>query len=346
MRVGDFVTSYAEADRIFRTPVQRTWFAGLLVLLGAFPFLAGDYLLYLACVLAIHLIATVGLNITTGFTGLISLGQAAFIGVGAYTAAFCANLGLPVLVSLPAGALAAALVGLAVGVPSLRIKGLYLAVATLAAQFLLGFVFREWEPATGGIRGTNVPPADLFGLSFEGDRAMYWLIVPLAVLTTLAARNLLRTRVGRAFVAVRDRDLSAEVLGIDLFRTKLASFAIGAAYAGLAGGLWAYFFRAITPESFTLQLSIFYLAAIIVGGLGSILGSVLGAAFMTLIPEVLRGAVALVAPVYPQAAVLVAPLREVVFGVLIIAFLILEPHGLAEIWRRIRRFFFLWPFRT
>ena len=269
-----------------------------------------------------------------------------FLGVGAYTVAVLAGLGTPFWLSLPAGAGLAAGIGLAVGLPSLRIKGLYLAVATLAAQFLLSFVFREWESVTGGVRGLNVPPATLAGWVFDSDAKIYFLIMPLAVLVVLGARNLFRTRIGRAFIAIRDRDLSAEVIGIDLFRYKLLSFAIGAAYAGLAGGLWAYFYRAITPDSFTLQLGIFYLAAIIVGGLGSILGAVLGAVFMALVPELLRALVGLAALYSTNAAILLSPLREIVFGVLIIAFLIFEPHGLAEIWRRVRRYFFLWPFRT
>ncbi len=323
MRLGDYVMDYRSAEALFRTPTQRTWLGLFLVSLLLLPFIAGQYLTFLACLVAIHVIAATGLNITTGFTGLISIGHA----VGAYTVAVLANLGTPFWLSLPAGAGLAALIGLAVGLPSLRIKGLYLAVATLAAQFLLSFVFREWESVTGGVRGLNVPPATLAGWAFDSDAKIYFLIMPLTVLVVLGARNLFRTRIG-------------------LFRSKLLSFAIGAAYAGLAGGLWAYFYRAITPESFTLQLGIFYLAAIIVGGLGSILGSVLGALFMALVPELLRALVGLAALYSTNAAILLSPLREIVFGALIIAFLIFEPHGLAEIWRRVRRYFFLWPFRT
>ena len=346
MRLGDYVTDYRSAEALFRTPTQRTWFGLFLVSLLLLPFIAGQYLTFLACLVAIHVIAATGLNITTGFTGLISIGHAVFLGVGAYTVAVLAGLGTPFWLSLPAGAGLAAGIGLAVGLPSLRIKGLYLAVATLAAQFLLSFVFREWESVTGGVRGLNVSPATLAGWAFDSDAKIYFLIMPLAVLVVLGARNLFRTRIGRAFITIRDRDLSAEVIGIDLFRYKLLSFAIGAADAGLAGGLWAYFYRAITPESFTLQLGIFYLAAIIVGGLRSILGSVLGALFMALVPELLRALVGLAALYSTNAAILLSPLREIVFGALIIAFLIFEPHGLAEIWRRVRRYFFLWPFRT
>ncbi|MGL6113103.1 MAG: branched-chain amino acid ABC transporter permease, partial [Rubrivivax sp.] len=279
-------------------------------------------------------------------TGLISLGHAAFMGVGCYTAAWLAQRGVPFFVTLPAAGAMAAVLGLVVGMPSLRIKGLYLAVATLAMQFLLVFVFREWDSVTGGVRGVNVPPAELFGIELNTDARMYGLILCVTVLLLVAARNLFRTRVGRAFIAIRDKDISAEVLGINLLRYKLYAFAIGSFYAGVAGALLGYFYRAMTPEYFTLSLSIFYLAAIIVGGLGSMLGTILGALFMTLVPELLRNAVALVAQWAPRATEILSPLQQLVFGLLIIGFLVFEPHGLLEIWRRVRRYFHLWPFRA
>lgn len=346
MRIGDFRESYRHDESLFATPVARTWFVGLLVALAAFPLLGSGYLVGLACVLGIHVIASAGLNIMTGYTGLISLGHAAFMGVGCYTAAYFAQRGLPFLLTLPLAGLFAAALGVVVGMPSLRIKGLYLAVATLAMQFLLVYVFREWDSVTGGVRGVNVPPAELLGVKLDTDQRMAWLIGTCAVALLLAARNLFRTRVGRAFIAIRDKDISAEVLGIDLLRYKLAAFAIGSFYAGVAGALLAYYYRAMTPEYFTLQLSIFYLAAIIVGGLGSTLGSILGAVFMTLVPEALRAIVSFIAQWAPRAVEILSPIQQVVFGLLIIGFLVFEPHGLLEIWRRVRRFFHLWPFRA
>ncbi|MFO1363738.1 MAG: branched-chain amino acid ABC transporter permease [Burkholderiales bacterium] len=347
MRIGDFHASYRHDEALFDTRAQRVWLGLLLAALVAFPFVGGSYLTYLACLLGIHLIAAAGLNVMTGYTGLISLGHAAFMGVGCYAVAVAERAGIPFFLALPLAGAASAAIGLVVGIPSLRIKGLYFAVATLAAQFVLGFVFREWESVTGGVRGANVPAASLFGFELAGDRRVYFLIAPLAVLMLLGARNLFRTRVGRAFIAIRDRDISAEVLGISLFRYKLAAFAIGSFYAGVAGGLWGYFFRVATPELFGLPLSVFYLAAIIVGGLGSILGTILGATFMTLIPEFLRALVGWAEAFgLEQAGVYLAPLRQVVFGLLIVGFLVFEPHGLAEMWRRTRRFFHLWPFRT
>ena len=346
MRIGDFRETYAHDEALWPTRVQRAWLGALAVALLIAPQVAGGYLVSLMCVLGIHLIASAGLNIMTGYTGLISLGHAAFMGVGCYTAAWLAQRGLPFVITIPAAGAMAAGLGIVVGLPSLRIKGLYLAVATLATQFLLVFVFREWDGVTGGVRGVNVPNASLFGLELHNDQRMAYLIMAVAALLLVAARNLFRTRVGRAFIAIRDKDISAEVLGIDLLRYKLAAFAIGTGYAGVAGALLGYFYRAMTPEYFTLQLSIFYLAAIIVGGLGSQLGTLLGAIFMTLVPEALRAIVALIAQWAPRATEILSPVQEIVFGGLIIGFLAYEPHGLLEIWRRIRRTFHLWPFRN
>ncbi len=347
MRIGALKESYRADHALFDTPTQRVWLALGALALVAFPFLASDYWLFMACLVGIHVIATTGLNILTGFTGLVSLGQAAFMGVGAYAAGFLEiRFGTPLFLNLMAAGLTSAAVGVVVGVPSLRVKGLYLAIATIAASFLLHFVFQNWTAATGGTRGLSIPPARLFGVELARPQQLYWVIAPIAIVATLAAANLFRTRWGRAFIAVRDRDISAEVLGIPLLRTKLMSFALSSFYAGVAGGLWAYFFRVVTPESFPFVYSIFFLAAVIVGGMGTILGGVLGAVFMTLTPEALKAIVGWLTPVLPNAVALLAPVRTIVFGLLIIGFLIFEPHGLAEIWRRVRRFFHLWPFRT
>lgn len=346
MRIGDYRASYEHDEAIWTTAAQRRWLAALALFLLVFPFLVNNYVVGLACILCIHLIAASGLNLMTGFTGLISLGHAAFMGVGCYTAAWLAQRGVPFWITIPAAGTMAALLGAVAGLPSLRIKGLYLAVATLAMQFLLEYVFREWESVTGGVRGVNVPNASVFGFELLNDSRMYYLIVPVAAVLLVLARNLFRTRVGRAFIAIRDKDISAEVLGINLLHYKLAAFAIGSFYAGVGGALLGYFYRAMTPEYFSLQLSIFYLAVIIVGGLGSLVGTIFGAVFMTLVPEALRFLVSLAAQWSPRATEILSPIQQVVFGLLIIGFLVYEPHGLVVIWRRVRRFFHLWPFRT
>ncbi len=345
MRIGTARQDYMADEALFDTPTQRAWMGVLLAALVLYPFLANDYWLYLACLVAIHVASATGLNILTGYTGLVSLGQAAFMGLGAYTVAVLeTRYGTPFLLNLLAGGVVAMVGGIIVGVPSLRVKGLYLAIATIAASFIAHFLFINLG-FTGGTAGLSVPPAKVFGLALDTSFRIYWLIMPVTILMVLGAANLFRTRVGRAFIAIRDRDISAEVLGIPLLRYKLLSFALSSFYAGVAGGLWAYFFRVVTPESFPLILSIFFLAAIIVGGMGSILGAILGATFMTMVPEVLRLVVGWL-PIDGDTLQYVSPVRTIVFGVLIVVFLIFEPHGLAEVWRRIRRFFHLWPFRT
>lgn len=345
MRIGSAKQSYTADAALFDTPTQRAWVGVLAAVLVVFPFAASEYWLYLACLIAINVASACGLNILTGYTGLVSLGQAAFMGLGAYTVAVLEkHWGTPFALNLLAGGLVAMAGGVVVGIPSLRVKGLYLAISTIAASVLAHFLFSNLT-ITGRTTGLSVPPAKLGGLALDTSFRLYWLIVPVAVLMLLGAANLFRTRIGRAFIAIRDRDISAEVLGIPLLRYKLLSFGLSSFYAGVAGGLWAYFFRVVTPESFPLIMSIFFLAAIIVGGMGTMLGSILGALFMTLVPELLKLVVGWL-PLSANATLILSPVRTIVFGALIVGFLIFEPHGLAEIWRRVRRYFHLWPFRT
>lgn len=346
MRTGVFFENYRGEEQLWDSPTAKAWIAIFVAAVATLPWWGSDYIIAMACIVGIHLIATMGLNITTGSAGLISLSQAAFMGVGCYAVSWFARWGMPFWLALPmAGALAAA-IGMLVGLPSLRVKGMYFAIATLAAHFVLGFLFREWTPVTGGPRGVTIPPATFFGIELSGDRRMFYPIFVCALLLGLAAANLARSYVGRAFVAVRDRDISAEILGVNLLHYKVLAFMLGAFYAGIAGGLLGYFYGAITAEYFTFGLSVFYVAAIIVGGLGRVLGSVLGAVFMTFVPESLRLISSALSGSVPAMAGLLLPMGQVVFGALIIAFLIFEPHGLAQVWARVRRTFHLWPFRT
>ena len=319
MRIGSAKESYAADAALLDSRTQRVWAAIGVALLALFPFVADDYWLYLACLVAINTASALGLNLLTGYTGLVSLGQAAFMGLGAYTVAILQiRYGTPLLVNLLAGGVVGMLAGVLVGLPSLRVKGLYLAIATIAAGVIAHFLFTHFTALTGGTSGLSLPPGQFFGIALDSNFRLYWVIVPVTIALLVGCANLLRT--------------------------KLLSFAISSFYAGVAGGLFAYFFRAITPESFPLTMSIFFLAAVIVGGLGTLLGSVLGAAFMTLVPEVLK----LLVGVLPiaNATLVLSPVRTIVFGALIVLFLIFEPLGLAEICKRVRRFFHLWPFRT
>ncbi len=347
MRIGDAVSTYSADEAIFRTNTQLVWMGILLVIMLAFPIIVNPYLLFLGCLIGIAIISATGLNILIGLTGQISLGHGAFMGIGAYTAVWLANeYGFSLQLTMPLAGLLAAVVGVIVGLPSLRVKGLYLAIATMAASVIMHFIFVHWESVTGGNNGLNLVNASLFGIELDNDFKMYYVIAPLAIVAVLGERNLLRTRIGRAFIAIRDRDISAEVLGVNLLKYKLMSFGLSSFYAGCAGALWAYFFRVVSPESFPLEVSIFYLAAVIVGGMGTVVGPIFGAAFMTLVPEMLKFVTVLLEPIIPNAQIHLAPIKGIVFGVLIVTFLLFEPHGLAEIWRRVQRFFRLWPFKT
>ncbi len=347
-RAGIAPSNYRATAAWLDSGERRLGLALLLGLLALFPFVAGDYLVYLACVAAMTVVSVIGLNILTGYTGLLSIGHAAFNGIGAYSCAVATvKFGWPFWLAVPFGGLMAAFAGLIVGLPSLRIKGLYLAIATLAAQYLFLFAAQHWESVTGGDRGFQVAPASFFGIRLDSDMRLYWLIMPVTVLMCLAAHNLFRTRIGRSFIAVRERDYSAEVLGIDLLRTKLLAFAIASFYAGIAGALMAYFFKVVNPEQYTFTASIFQLTAIIVGGLGSVLGSILGALFMVAVPEILKAVVsALAGADAVKGAIMLASARELVFGLLIVGFLLFEPFGLAEIVRRARVSLQMWPFKT
>jgi branched-chain amino acid transport system permease protein len=267
------------------------------------------------------------------------------VGIGAYTAAILTTrLGVPFLLCLPLSGLSAAVFGLIVGGPSMRMKGLYLCIATLAAQVIFEFIFVHWESMTGGIRGINLPAPVVLGVVLDNEFKFYFVTLAVVIICVTAARNIFRTRVGRAFIAIRDRDISAELMGINLLRFKMYAFGISSFMAGVAGCLWVNFLRTVTPEHFPLLESIRYLAMIIVGGLGSVLGAIFGAIFMTLVPEILKNTLGLLVDAFPQAMGYLFPLQQVVFGLLIVVFLVFEPHGLAEMWRRLKDYFRLWPF--
>jgi len=345
MRCGDFKESYLDDETIFQTLFVKFWLVALLVFLCVLPWISSSYVMYIANLIGIAIIGAVGLNLLTGFTGQISLGHAAFVGVGGYaTAILITRLDLSFWLALPIAGCVTAGAGMVIGIPSLRVKGLYLCIATLAAQFIFEFVFVHWESMTKGIRGINVPPPRVGDFVFDTEKSFYYITLFMVVIAVGFARNLVRTKWGRAFVAIRDRDLAAEIMGINLFRYKLAAFAVSSFYAGVAGGLWVGFIKVITPEHFPFGLSIQYLAMVIVGGLGSILGSIFGAIFMTLVPELLNVLTSMGKDFVPSIGQHFIPMKDVVFGSLIVGFLVFEPHGLAEIWHRIKNFFSLWPF--
>ena len=345
---GNFKETYYEELTIFETDFGRLWMViGLVILFGVIPFISSPFILYVLNTIGVYAIAAIGLNLLIGYTGQISLGHGAFFGVGAYTGAILATkASFPFWLAVPAAGLFTAAVGMVFGIPSVRLKHLYLTIATLAGQFILEYVFVQWEGLTGGAAGISIVGATLFGLDLGNDRTFYYVIFVCLVVMTWIAVNLVRTRFGRAFIAVRDNDRAAEGMGIPIFLYKLLSFGISSFYAGFAGALFAYYMMSITPEPFNLWLSIVFIAMIIIGGLGSIPGSVFGAIFIVILEEVLSHATEYLMNIGASTgmAITIAPLREFVFGLAIILFIIFEPKGLAEVWRIVRSNFRLWPF--
>ena len=314
--------------------------AALLVL----PFVASPFWLTVTNQIGIAVVGAVGLNILTGYTGQISLGQGGFLAVGAYTSGLLVTrLGVPTIVAVLIAVLTTAAVGAFVGLPALRLKGLYLAIATLASQFIILWVVRNWTPVTGGVGAVVVPRPAVGDAVLRSDFAWYWVIGAVASLCVILGRNLFRTGLGRAFMAIRDHDVAAEAIGVDVVRYKVLAFAVSSGFVGLAGALTAHYRSIVVWERFTLEVSILYLAIIIVGGLGSILGSILGAGFMIAVPALITQAGQSL-----QGSFLDRQLPAIqlgIFGLLIVLFLIFEPRGLARLWQRAKDYFRLWPFR-
>jgi len=342
---GTYDTSYAQDMAIVRTKAQWIMLAAFLVFLIAFPHFSGRYWTGVFSLTGIALIAVLGLHITTGLCGQINLGQTAFMAVGAYTTAILiGKLGLPFLVALPCAGITAGIVGLIFGAPSLKIKGFYLAMSTLAAQFIIIWIILHTE-FLGAAVGLKVPYVSIGGFVFDTDIKMYYLIIALALIAGLAALNLTRTRAGRAFTAIRDNDLAAEVMGINLFYYKLLAFFIGCFYAGIAGSLWAHYFRYIQPLQFTLKDSVWYLGMLVIGGVGSTVGAVLGTVFIKLLDVFADYISPILAAAFPLVRMNVTyATGAILFSLVIIIFLIKEPRGLAHRWQIFKASYRLWPY--
>src|SRR5213596_123613 len=347
---GVFKTSYAADMALYPLPITK-WaaaaFAGLFIVVA--PLVLGEYLISILDLILIAVVGALGLNILVGYTGQISIGHGAFMSVGAYTAAnLVVHLGAPFWVTIPAGGLMAALIGAVVGIPSLRIKGIYLAIATLAAQLIIEWTINHVPAISGGVQASiQVPRPSLFGTPLKTQTQLYMCLMAFVVLAVVGTSNLVRSRICRAFIAIRDQDIAAEIIGINIFRYKLLAFAISSFYAGAAGVLYTYYLGIANYEQFQIGVSIDYLAMIIIGGLGSVLGAIFGAIFVTLLPIVIRYAMeALGGLVFSQASVLniIPNLRLILFGTLIVFFLVVEPEGLNRLWRNIRNYFRVWPF--
>ncbi len=356
-------TSYASELALFDTPAKRASTGALLLLAVALPVLLADEVLQLLAVCCVAAIGAIGLGLVTGYAGQVSLGHAFFLAIGAYTAAAISGdpdgrvIGFGVTniaVWLPAAGLVAGLAGVVVAPLATRLRGLYLAIVTLGLVFIGQHVFSEWSALTGGA-GVGRPAATLefFGqpLAATGplgtrDQQLYWLMLLLMLAFALAAANLARSKVGRAFTAIRDRDIAAGVIGVNLARYKTIAFAVSSAYAGCAGALLYTVTGFFDPGSFSLLLSVQYIAMVLIGGAGTISGAIAGAFFITLLPRLTRELQTWVPflSTQPNEVPNVFQVETILYGVLLVAFLIFEPRGLFGIWVRVRNYWKTWPF--
>jgi branched-chain amino acid transport system permease protein len=340
---GTFSQSYAQDMAIVRTKAQWVMLFAFLIFLFTCPLFFSDRILTIMTIIGITIISVHGLNILNGYCGQISIGHVAFMAVGGYTSAvLCAKLGWPFWAALPCAALMAGMVGLLFGLPSLRVKGFYLIMATIAAHFIIIWVIIQLRNVTGGADGMAVPRPEIGGFVFKSKSSYFYLVMIIACLATFLAQNIARTRAGRAFVAIRDNDLAAEVMGINLWTYKLLAFFIGCVFAGVAGSLLVHYFAFASPTQFPFMDSVWYLGMLIVGGEGSIAGAIFGAVSLKLLDEL----VTIVGPILSAvvAAQAAASLSLIMRGLVIILFLIFEPRGLAHRWEMIKAYFKLWPF--
>jgi branched-chain amino acid transport system permease protein len=344
---GNFKDTYAKDMAIFPIPFDR-WGIGVILFLAfiVIPWAANDY--WLSSIMIpfyCFSLAALGLNFLTGYAGQVSLGHAAFMAVGAYSSLILySRYGIPLVPSILGGGLISAFVGSIFGIPSLRIKGFYLAVSTLAAQFVIEWVLTHWKWVSGGVFGTiDAPDLQIFGWLLETSVKKYYLVLCIVVVLVVIGKNLVRGQLGRNWQAIRDMDVAAEIIGVSLFRYKLIAFAVSSFYAGVAGALITMaYIGAANIEEFNLFLSFHLLGMIIIGGLGSIVGSFLGAGFMVLLPIFINQTMLVFMERVPSD--IRANSEAIVFGGLIIFFLIVEPYGMARLWQTIKNKMRLWPF--
>ena len=338
--------SYLEDEAIFKTLFQKTWFVVLVFCLLALPPFLSEYWVFFSTQVFIAIVGAHGLNILLGYTGQISLGHAAFVGVGGYTYSYLVMVHQwPFWLAIPASGAVAAALGLFIGIPSLRIKGIYLAVATIAFQFIADYTYFHWENFSGGPQGRLVEAPTLFGHAFTSRLFFYYVCLFWVFLLLWGAKNLMRSKFGRSLMAVRDNDISASAMGVPVFTYKLLAFVISSFYAGVAGALLVIHLRNVYPDYFHLNVSIEYLAMVVVGGMGTINGTIFGAIFIILIPEWLSYGISALARMMgnPDITVLMAPARLILHGFLIVLFIIIEPAGLSGIWRKISSYWKIWP---
>lgn len=342
---GIHFESYAAETRTLKTRRSQFWLCVLIVALLVTPLFAGAYLVGVLSEMLITLMAVYGLYVTVGMAGQINIAQSAFVGVGAFAAAKLSGYGVPVFFVLPLAALAAGLISILFAMPAARVKGLYLALTTLAAQAMFPIVIyalpSDW---IGGLAGMPVEPLTLFGFDLGGPARLYYFTLAIAAVLTVSVFRLQYSRFGRAMIAVRDNDVAAEVMGIPVLRVKVMAFFVGSLFAGVAGACLAYFLQFVTAASFTLFASVWYLGMLIVGGLHSPLGAILGVVFITIVQECLHKVANTLLQAGAAGGGALFALTSIILGGCILLALIFEPRGLAHRWTVLRNAFRIWPF--
>jgi len=336
-----FRTAYHQDMALWRHGGDIFWYGLLLAVTLVIPFVMGEFYVGELGGVFIFAIAGVGLMLLVGYTGLISLGHAAFLGIGAYVNSVLLAQGVPFLVTLPLAGLFTALCGAAIGLPTLRMSGLYLAIATLAFGSIVGTVFQKWNAVTGGFDGFAVPTPYIFGIPVEGANGVYYVSLIVLVFVLWISANILRSPIGRAMVAIRDSEVSAQSMGINLARYKAAAFAISAGMTGLAGALFAHYVRFLAPDAFDVLLSVQFVTIVFVGGLGSIHGAIFGALFVRLLPQF----IAIVRDDLPFGIGRMPGLEPSLFGLVLVLVILFQPGGINGLWLKTKHWFLAFPFK-
>lgn len=348
----DMKRDYYEDVALFTSGVVLFWFAALIVFLAAFPFVFKNYYVYVANYMAINIIVVVGLNILVGYTGQVSLGHSGFFAIGAFgTVVLISKFHFPFLVALPTAALVAALFGFILGLPALRLEGPYLAIATLGFGLTITQIIGKIQ-MFGGRQGLHAPELSIGPWHLDTDKEFYYLLMTIAVILLVAARNLMKTKVGRAFISIRDADIAAETIGVNLVFYKTLAFAVSAFYAGIGGGLYAFVLRFIEPELFNMFMSVMFLTMAVVGGLGSMMGPIAGGALLSLLDLQLRNILsvpyvgdwlkALSQSYFTVTGV--SNIQLIIFGLILILIMVFEPLGIFGMWIRAKKYWRMWPF--
>ena len=343
---GVFNYRYSQDMAVIRTGPQWITFGCFLIFMALLPLFATGYILSVLITLFIYIVVVMGLGLLTGYCGQISVAQSAFMAIGAFTTGILVTkVGISHWIAMPCAGIAAGLVGLVFGFPSFKVKGLYLALISIGAQFIIIYILLHWNTLTDGVSGIAIMPAGIGPIVFDVPETFYYLAIFMAAAVTYLVKNIVRTRVGRAFIAIRDNDVVAEVMGVNIYAYKLLAFFLGCFFAGIGGWLWSLYIGMASVDHYTLWESIWFLAMVVIGGMGSVLGIILGVAFVEIVKEITVILGPIVGDAIPAVRMTIGTaLPLLVLGLVVMIFLIYEPRGLAHRWEIAKRAYRIWPY--